>query len=95
MLVCFADRGANHGVMEQPQRNAKDAHVCGTRFLESLGFNPTRQKGDHKFFRHLNGRTATIPDHRGEDLGSGIPAKTSRDAGTGIEEFRAWITRQG
>jgi predicted RNA binding protein YcfA (HicA-like mRNA interferase family) len=36
------------------------------RFLESLGFVQVRQKGSHKFFRHPDGRTATVPDHRGE-----------------------------
>ena len=47
------------------------------RFLEALGFVQVRQKGSHKFFRHGDGRTATIPEHRGEDLGRGILAKYS------------------
>ncbi|HTG58321.1 MAG TPA: type II toxin-antitoxin system HicA family toxin [Terriglobia bacterium] len=25
-----------------------------------------RQKGSHRFFRHQDGRTATVPDHRDE-----------------------------
>jgi predicted RNA binding protein YcfA (HicA-like mRNA interferase family) len=45
------------------------------RYLESLGFAQARQRGSHKFFRHPDGRTATVPDHRGEDLGRGVLAK--------------------
>jgi predicted RNA binding protein YcfA (HicA-like mRNA interferase family) len=57
------------------------------RFLESLGFVQVRQKGSHKFFRHADGRTATVPDHKGEDLGRGILAKILRDAGVKAAEF--------
>jgi predicted RNA binding protein YcfA (HicA-like mRNA interferase family) len=58
-----------------------------------LGFAQTRQRGSHKFFRHPDGRTATVPDHRGEDLGRGILAKILRDAETSPEEFLAWLSR--
>ena len=62
------------------------------RYLESLGFVQVRQKGSHKFFRHHDGRTATIPDHKGEDLGRGILAKILRDAGVKPAEFLAWLS---
>ncbi len=61
------------------------------RFLQSLGFVQVRQKGSHKFFRHPDGRTATVPDHRGEELGGGILAKILRDAGTTPTEFLDWL----
>ena len=61
-----------------------------TRFLESLGFTQVRQKGSHKFFRHPDGRTATVPDHKGEDLGRGILAKILRDAGVKPADFARW-----
>ena len=38
------------------------------RYLKSLGFTETRQQGSHKFFRHPDGRTATVPNHRGRSL---------------------------
>jgi predicted RNA binding protein YcfA (HicA-like mRNA interferase family) len=63
------------------------------RFLESLGFVQVRQKGSHKFFRHPDGRTATVPDHRGEDLGRGILAKILRDAESSAQEFLDWHAR--
>jgi len=62
------------------------------RFLESLGFVQVRQKGSHRFFRHQDGRTATVPDHKGEDLGRGILAKILRDAGVRPAEFLAWLS---
>ena len=48
-------------------------------FLKSLGFKQVRQKGSHKFFRHPDGRTATVPDHKGEDLGRGIISRILKD----------------
>jgi len=62
------------------------------RFLQSLGFVQVRQKGSHRFFRHQDGRTATVPDHRGEDLGRGILAKILGDAGVKPSDFQAWLS---
>jgi len=62
------------------------------RFLESLGFRQVRQKGSHRFFRHPDGRTATVPDHQNEDLGRGILAKIVRDAGSSVDDFLRWLT---
>jgi len=61
------------------------------RFLESLGFAQVHQKGSHKFFRHQDGRAATIPEHKGEELGRGVLAKILRDAGVKPAEFLAWL----
>jgi predicted RNA binding protein YcfA (HicA-like mRNA interferase family) len=44
-------------------------------FLDYLGFKKSRQHGSHIFFRHIDGRTATVPNHNGEDLGRGITNK--------------------
>lgn len=63
------------------------------RYLEYLGFIQVRQQGSHKFFRHPDGRTATVPDHAGEDLGRGIMAKILRDVDSSPEEFLAWLSR--
>ncbi len=58
-----------------------------------MEFVQVRQRGSHKFFRHPDGRTATVPDHRGEDLGRGILSKILRDAETSPEEFLKWLSR--
>jgi predicted RNA binding protein YcfA (HicA-like mRNA interferase family) len=63
------------------------------RFLEFLGFAQVRQKGSQKFFRHTDGRTATVPNHRGEGLARGILAKILREAENSPEEFWDWLSR--
>lgn len=62
-------------------------------FLEHLGFQQVRQRGSHRFFRHPDGRTATVPDHRGEDLGRGITSKILRDAEVTRDDFWGWYSK--
>ncbi len=62
------------------------------RFLARLGFRQVRQRGSHKFFRHPDGRTATVPEHRGENLGRGVLAKILRDADVKPAEFLEWLS---
>jgi predicted RNA binding protein YcfA (HicA-like mRNA interferase family) len=38
------------------------------RMLKKLGFARVRQKGSHVFYRHPDGRTTTVPQHKGRDL---------------------------
>jgi predicted RNA binding protein YcfA (HicA-like mRNA interferase family) len=59
-------------------------------FLISLGFNEILQKGSHRFFKHPDGRTATVPDHKGEDLGKGIMLKILKDTESTLDEFMDW-----
>jgi predicted RNA binding protein YcfA (HicA-like mRNA interferase family) len=59
-------------------------------FLRSLGFEQVRQKGSHKFFRHADGRTATVPGHQSEDLGRGITNKILKDAEVTRDDFLQW-----
>jgi len=59
-------------------------------FLKHLGFVEMRKKGSHKFFKHPDGRTATVPDHRGEDLGRGITRKILNDIEVSKEDFMKW-----
>ncbi len=60
------------------------------KFIKYLGFEQARQKGSHKFFRHIDGRTATVPDHRNEDLGKGLTNKILRDVKVSKEDFLKW-----
>lgn len=57
------------------------------RVLTKLGFEQTRQKGSHRFFRHEDGRTTVVPDHPGEDLGRGITSKILNDTELTRDEF--------
>lgn len=63
-------------------------------FLESLGFEQVRQRGSHRFFRHPDGRTATVPDHVGEDLGRGITSKILADAEVTRDDFLIWYGKR-
>ena len=63
------------------------------KFLEEKGFWKSRQKGSHIFFRHSDGRTATVPVHKGEDLGKGMVGKILRDMEVEKEEFLKWLGR--
>ena len=58
-------------------------------FLKSLGFKKIRQHGSHIFFRHSDGRTVTVSDHKGEDLGRGrfITAFVA-DSGKPLKQIR-------
>jgi predicted RNA binding protein YcfA (HicA-like mRNA interferase family) len=38
------------------------------KLLFYLGFAKVRQKGSHVFYRHPDGRTTTIPHHKGRML---------------------------
>ena len=61
-------------------------------YLNHLGFVQLRQKGSHKFFKHIDGRTATVPFHRGEDLGRGITQKILNDIEVSKENFLKWYS---
>ena len=38
------------------------------KLLIDLGFERVRRKGSHVFYRHPDGRTTTLPHHRGRDI---------------------------
>ncbi len=61
------------------------------QFLKSLGFSQIRRRGSHRFFTHPDGRTATVPDHRGEDLGRGLIRSILRDVDVTPEQFARWL----
>lgn len=59
--------------------------VC--RVLERLGFEPVRQKGSHRYYRHADGRATVVPIHPGEDLGRGLLRDIIKDIELSREEF--------
>tara|TARA_Y100000310_G_C20355352_1_gene656373 strand:+ start:469 stop:651 length:183 start_codon:yes stop_codon:yes gene_type:complete len=40
--------------------------------LEKEGFIAIRQKGSHRFYRHSDGRTTTVPIHPGKSISRGL-----------------------
>ncbi|HEY8499914.1 MAG TPA: type II toxin-antitoxin system HicA family toxin [Clostridia bacterium] len=56
------------------------------KILETLGFKEIRQKGSHKIYKHMDGRTTVIPFH-GEDLGRGLIRKILKDIEISPDEY--------
>lgn len=62
-------------------------------FLKYLGFKQLRQKGSHKYFKHTDGRSATVPEHKSEDLGRGLTQKILKDIEVSHFDFIKWLQR--
>ena len=69
--------------MKLPLLNAKE--VC--KVLESLGFEPIRQKGSHRYFKHPDGRATVVPIHTGRDIGRGLLKRIINEIQISREEF--------
>jgi len=55
--------------------------------LQGFGFVEVRQRGSHKQFRHADGRSTTVPFHKGQDISPVLLRKIARDIGMTAEEF--------
>lgn len=58
------------------------------KLLLKLGFEMTRQKGSHVFYRHTDGRTTTVPNHGKKDLGRPLIREILREIEISPEEYR-------
>ena len=61
------------------------------RALSLLGFKPVRQSGSHIFFQHLDGRTALVPRHGGEDIGRGLFRRILKEIELTPEKFSEYL----
>jgi predicted RNA binding protein YcfA (HicA-like mRNA interferase family) len=57
------------------------------RVLLSLGFERRSGKGAHRFYRHPDGRTTTVPFHSGRDISPVLLRKICRDIDVTVESF--------
>lgn len=57
------------------------------RILAALGFSEVRQRGSHKQFRHADGRTTTVPFHKGRDISPTLLRKIAADVGLTLNEL--------
>lgn len=55
--------------------------------LERLGFVEVRQRGSHKQFRHVDGRSTTVPVHGSRDISPALLRQIAKDIGLTWEEF--------
>ncbi|HJX30561.1 MAG TPA: type II toxin-antitoxin system HicA family toxin [Thermodesulfobacteriota bacterium] len=63
------------------------------KLLFSLGFVKTRQKGSHVFYRHINGRTTTIPHHKGRILSRPLIREILKDIEITPNEYTIYLEK--
>jgi predicted RNA binding protein YcfA (HicA-like mRNA interferase family) len=63
----------------------KPAEVC--RVLERLGFVSVRQRGSHVQYRHPDGRSTTVPLHKGRGIAPPLLRQIAKDMGVTVQEF--------
>ena len=59
--------------------------VC--QVLEKLGFEPIRQRGSHRYFKHPDGRATVVPIHSGRHIGRGLLKRIINEVQINREEF--------
>jgi len=57
------------------------------KLLLLLGFERVRQKGSHVFYRHPDGRTTTIPHHKGRVLARPLIKEILKEIEVTIDEY--------
>jgi predicted RNA binding protein YcfA (HicA-like mRNA interferase family) len=57
--------------------------------LTQLGFAEARQRGSHKQFRHADGRSTTVPFHKGRDIAPTLLRQIAEDIGLTVENLLA------
>ena len=57
------------------------------KIIFKLGFEKARQSGSHVFYRHYDGRTTTIPHHKGRDISPILLKKILKDINISAETF--------
>jgi len=57
------------------------------KVLRNLGFYEARQKGSHIFYRHPDGRSTTVPFHKGTVLPRSLIREILREIKIDVETF--------
>ncbi|MBU0518838.1 type II toxin-antitoxin system HicA family toxin [bacterium] len=61
------------------------------KVLLQLGFQNVRQKGSHVFYRHNDGRTTTLPNHKGRDIARPLLREVLREIEISPDVFKDLI----
>ena len=61
------------------------------KLLLDLGFNKTRKKGSHAFYRHPDGRTTTLPFHSGKDLPRPLLRTILSEINLTVDEYNSLV----
>ena len=63
------------------------------KLLLKLGFEKTRQKGSHAFYRHVDGRTTTIPHHKARMLARPLIREILREIEITVDDYNNHIKK--
>lgn len=63
------------------------------KLLFKLGFERVRQKGSHVFYRHPDGRTTSVPHHRGRDLARPLIKEILREIELSSGEYEEYLRK--
>ena len=63
------------------------------KLLFKLGFEKVRQKGSHVFYRHPDGRTTTVPHHKGRDIVRPLIKEILREIELSVEEYEEHLKK--
>ena len=61
------------------------------RLLFRLGFEKVRQKGSHAFYRHADGRTTTLPHHKGRILARPLVREILREIEITVQDYARYL----
>lgn len=62
------------------------------KLLFRLGFEKVRQKGSHAFYRHPDGRTTTLPHHKGRLLARPLVREILREIEITLEDYARFLS---
>ena len=63
------------------------------KLLFLLGFEKTRQKGSHVFYRHPDGRITTVPHHRGRVLARPLIREILREIEITVDDYNLYLKK--
>ena len=63
------------------------------KLLFLLGFKKVRQKGSHAFYRQKDGRTTTIPHHKGRVLARPLIKEILREIEVTIDNYNELLRK--
>jgi predicted RNA binding protein YcfA (HicA-like mRNA interferase family) len=61
------------------------------KLLLSIGFKRVRQKGSHAFYRHPDGRTTTLPHHKGRIISRPLLREILRGIEISVDEYNKYL----
>jgi predicted RNA binding protein YcfA (HicA-like mRNA interferase family) len=63
------------------------------KLLFFLGFIKVRQKGSHAFYKHSDGRTTTLPHHKGRMLVRPLMREILREIELTVDEYNSYLEK--